>query len=77
VLDDGTAEVEDTSGVRRAEIDGFTLVVDQAGAAVLNIPADRKVAILTQASCNATQNLQTTPAEHRFRPCRQRASGGI
>lgn len=47
---DGTAELEDTSPGRQAEVDGYTLTVDPAGSAVLSIPADRKVTIVTKAA---------------------------
>jgi hypothetical protein len=45
-----TAPVEDTDGIRRARIDGYTLTVDHDGAATLSVPAGRKVTVLTSAA---------------------------
>jgi hypothetical protein len=48
---DDVAEIEDAATVRQTEIDGITLIVDQASrTAVLRIPADRKITIVTRAA---------------------------
>ncbi|MGW2542943.1 hypothetical protein ACWC5I_19245 [Kitasatospora sp. NPDC001574] len=50
VLTGGTVEVEDDGTARRAVVDGFTLVIDNEGSAVLSVPAGRKVTVLTNAA---------------------------
>ncbi|MFF7477100.1 hypothetical protein [Streptomyces sp. NPDC008092] len=50
VLTGGTVEVEDDGTARRAVVDGFTLVVDNKGSAVLSVPAGHKVTVLTNAA---------------------------
>ncbi|SOE32588.1 hypothetical protein [Streptomyces sp. OK228] len=50
VLVSGTVEVEDDGTARRAVVDGFTLVVDHMGTAVLSVPVGCKVTILTRAA---------------------------
>lgn len=50
VVAGGSVEAEDTGTGRRAVIDGFTLAVDNAGSAVLTVPAGRKVTVLAGAS---------------------------
>ncbi|WP_327242455.1 hypothetical protein [Streptomyces sp. NBC_01320] len=54
----GTVEVEDEDDgtARRAFVDGFILVIDNEGTAVLSIPAGRQVTILTNAVAPATTN---------------------
>ncbi|MFF3159154.1 hypothetical protein [Streptomyces sp. NPDC057910] len=47
VVTGGTVEVEDDGTARRAVVEGFTLVVDNKGSAVLTVPAGRKVTVLT------------------------------
>lgn len=45
-----TVPVEDIDSIRRASIDGYTLTIDHTGAAVLSVPAGRKVTVLTTAA---------------------------
>jgi hypothetical protein len=45
-----TVPVEDIDGIRRASIDGYTLTIDHTGAALLSVPAGRKVTVLTTAA---------------------------
>ncbi|MGW0765219.1 hypothetical protein [Streptomyces sp. NPDC002676] len=47
VLTSGTVEIKDDGTARRAVIDGFTLVVDNEGTAVLSVPVGRQVTVVT------------------------------
>ncbi|WP_411146840.1 hypothetical protein [Streptomyces sp. x-80] len=50
VLINGTVAAEDDGTARRAVIDGFALVVDNDGSAVLSVPAGRRITVLTNAA---------------------------